>query len=107
MKLYVNKILFSSDIKIASGFWSKLCGIYAENGPVLLLNTNSIHTFFLQKNLNIYFLDKNGIVIKSYKNFFPNKIIFPIKNAVSVLEFYTEYQNSAKINSGDMIELSE
>ena len=107
MKLFVNKEIFATDIKIASGFLEKLSGIIGQNSPVLLKNTNSIHTFFLQKNLNIYFLDKNGTVIKTYEDFPPNKIIFPVKNAVCVLECYSTKENSGKIKSGDKTEITE
>ena len=107
MKLFVNKMLFLEDIKIACGFLSKLKGIIGLDVPVLLTNTSAIHTFFLRKKLNIYFLDKNNTVVKKYTEFPPNRIIFPVKNAVSVLEFCSIDEKSAKIKLGDKIELSE
>ena len=107
MKLFVNKELLISDIIIAADFLKKARGIIGQNKPILLKNTNSVHTFFVEKDLDIYFLDINNVVIKKYTNIKPNRIILPIKNAVCVLEFYSDTEKSAKIKTGDRIELSE
>ncbi len=106
MNLFVNNELLTSDIIVASDFFKKLRGIIGQDKPIILKNTNSIHSFFVKNDIDIYFLDKNNIVIKKITNFKPNRIIFPVKNAVSVFEFYSNSKKSAKINTGDRIELS-
>ena len=107
MKLIINGKIVLNDIKVASDFCSKLKGIIWTNLPVLLTKTNSIHSFFVKRNLDIFFIDKNGFIIKKFIDFKPNKIIFPIKDAHSVLEIYTDMGKSDKINVGDKIEYEE
>ncbi|MCR4881179.1 MAG: DUF192 domain-containing protein [bacterium] len=107
MNAYVNGIKLVSDIKIASRFFEKLRGIFFIDKPVLLTNTNAIHTFFLNKNISAIFIDKNGKILKFCENIKPNRIVFPVKNACKVLEFNASFIKSAKISVGDIIEFSE
>ncbi len=47
---------------------------------------NSIHTFFMKKNIDVYMTDKNNKVLYIYKNLKKNKIILPKKNVYYTYE---------------------
>ena len=104
MKIRINNNLIFNNVIIANSFLEKLVGIIGKSQPVLLKNTNSIHTFFLRKNINAIFIDENNTVIKIFNNIKPNKVIFPIKNTKHILEFCHNTSYSGKINVDDKIE---
>lgn len=107
MKLYLNNNIILDDIIIAKNFKDKLFGRIFLNKSILLENCASIHTFFLKKNLDIYFLDKKNKVIKITKNLPPGNIILPVQNAKKVLETDASLAKSVKINLGDILEFKE
>ncbi len=47
---------------------------------------NSIHTFFMKENIDIYMTDKNNKILYIYKNLKKNKIILPKKNVYNTYE---------------------
>ena len=49
-------------------------------------NCNSIHTFFMIKNVDVYMCDENGNIIYKYLNLKPFKIVLPKKNVTTVYE---------------------
>jgi uncharacterized membrane protein (UPF0127 family) len=53
---------------------------------LLFKNCKSIHTFFMQFNLDIVYLDKDNKIVKIIKQLKPFKIVLPVKNATSILE---------------------
>jgi len=60
---------------------------------------NSIHTFFMFKNIDIVMTDNNNKVIHTFYNFKPWKIILPKKNVYYTYEFPV---NTIKLNVGDI-----
>ena len=48
---------------------------------------NSIHTFFMQKPIDVIMTDKNYNILYIYKVLKPNKIILPKKNVYYTFEF--------------------
>ncbi|MDD5725130.1 MAG: DUF192 domain-containing protein [Candidatus Omnitrophica bacterium] len=53
---------------------------------LLLAPCNSVHTFFMRFAIDLIFLDKNDMVIKTAHNCFPNKSIVICWGAVKVIE---------------------
>jgi uncharacterized membrane protein (UPF0127 family) len=73
----------------ANNFFLRFAGFMFQKNPdyaLLFENCASVHTFFMRVDLDIVFLDKNGQIVKSRKNVKPWRIVFPVKNAVSILE---------------------
>jgi uncharacterized membrane protein (UPF0127 family) len=73
----------------ADNFFLRFAGFMFKKKPyyaLLFENCKSVHTFFMRFDLDIVFLDKNGQALKSKKNVRPWRIVFPVKNAVSILE---------------------
>ena len=58
---------------------------------------NSIHTFFMKENIDVYMTDKDYKIICVYKNLRKNKIILPKKNVYYTFELPVNKLN-LKIN---------
>ena len=65
---------------------------------------NSIHTFFMFQNIDIYMTDINGKIIYIYKNIKPFRIILPKKHIYYTYEFVNKNTNFKK---NDIIELEK
>ena len=76
-------------MKICTTFKDRLIGnmFKKEIIDMCFPKCNSIHTFFMLKNIDIVITDKNRKIIKILKNIKPWKIIFPIKKAYYIYEF--------------------
>ena len=69
MKLIVNNKEFN--LVIAKSFFKKLLGLMfkkeiSEN--LVFIHCSSIHTFFMRKNIDVIFFDKNKIFLELHKN---------------------------------------
>ncbi|MDO6355982.1 DUF192 domain-containing protein [Caloramator sp. CAR-1] len=75
---------------IADTFFKRLTGYMFRKRPhheaILFKPCNSIHTFFMFFNIDVYLLDENMNVIKKIKNLTPWKILPPMKGVKYVLE---------------------
>lgn len=89
IKLYILKNIFKRFI----GFMFKKNIDYALCFP----RCNSIHTFFMKENIDIYMTDKNNKILYIYKNLKPNRIILPKRNAYNTYELPVNILN-LKVN---------
>jgi uncharacterized membrane protein (UPF0127 family) len=76
MKLIVNNKEFN--LVIAKSFFKKLSGLMfkkeiSEN--LVFIHCSSIHTFFMRKNIDVLFFDKNKKLIEIHKDVHKNKIL--------------------------------
>lgn len=81
-------MVIKMEIKIAKTFKQKLIGLMGQTKieyGLLLLNTTSIHTFFMKEPIDIILLNNNMEVIDKRYNIGPNKIVI-CKNANHILE---------------------
>ena len=105
MKLqYKNKIIPLIECKT---FYKRLKGFMFTkniNNALLFNKCNSIHTFFMFKNIDVILCDKDNRILYYYNNLGKNKIILPKKNVVKVYETPANYFN-IKIN--DYMEVIE
>lgn len=93
------------EIKLANTFTKKLIGLMFKkniNYGVLFLNTNKIHTCFMNINIDIYGLDKENKIIEIRKNIKPWKIII-LNKSKHTLEIPTNL--NYKLNIGDTIKI--
>ncbi len=84
----------------ANSFRKRLCGFCFQkkiNNVLVLPNCNSIHTFFMRSNIDVYMTDKNKKVQYVFKNLPPFKIILPKKDVFYVYETPVNHYNF-KIN---------
>lgn len=91
-----NKII--KDIYVAKTFYERFKGLMfvsKQNAFNLLIEKcNSVHTCFMNFNIDIYCLDKSYKIVKVYNNVKPFKFILPIKKVYNILEIPTINKNS-------------
>ena len=91
------KLMYSDkDIELimCNSFYSRLMGfMFRENiNNALLFNRcNSIHTFFMKKNIDVIMCDKDNNILFYYNNFPKNKVILPKKDVCKVFETPSGY----------------
>lgn len=85
--IYDNKTINVVD---CNTFFSRLKGFMfqKEITHALLFNQcNSIHTFFMRRNIDVIMCDKENKILYYYSNLGKNKIIWPKKNVYKTIEF--------------------
>ncbi|MDR3256358.1 MAG: hypothetical protein LBT18_01695 [Endomicrobium sp.] len=56
-----------------------------------------MHTFFMCFDVGVVYLDKSNRVSKVIKSLKPFKIVFPVKNSVSILEIPLNITNAEEL----------
>jgi uncharacterized membrane protein (UPF0127 family) len=83
-------IVLAEDIQLAEGVFSRLKGLMFEKkikgDGILLRPCNSIHTFFMNFNIDVIFLSKNYKIIKILRNMPPWRMSKMYLKAYQVLE---------------------
>ena len=100
MKLTVNNKEFN--LVIAKSFFKKLMGLMFKKEikeNLIFIHCSSIHTFFMKRNIDVLFFDKNKNLLEIHKDVKNNKILV-CKNA-----YYTVEILSNKINLDGIIRL--
>lgn len=100
MYLIINDKEFK--IRNANTFLKRLIGLLGEKeikSGMLFPHTNSVHTFFMQTNIDILALDENNEVILKWEDVPKNKIFCVKNNAkkTSILELPSNTSKSIKI----------
>ena len=94
MKLiYDNKEI---ELTECNSFFSRLKGFMFEKNikkALLFKHCNSIHTFFMYKNIDVIMCDKNNNILYYYQNLKKNQIILPKKNVSKTYETPPMYFN--------------
>lgn len=82
-------LIGKDEIQTGYGLWIKRC--------------NSIHTFMMSFPIDLIFVDKNLKVKKCISKVAPNKIVWPIFGASSVIELKSGFLNEHKTQIGDQL----
>lgn len=81
------------NVKLCSNFKDRLLGLMFKKEKLdyglCFPKCNSIHTFFMKQNIDVFMTDKNNKVIYIKKNLKPWKLILPKKNVYYSYEFST------------------
>ena len=103
MKLeYDNKFINLVNCK---SFFSRFMGFMFRKkiDCALLFNKcNSIHTFFMNTNIDVIMCDKDNKILYYYNNLSKNKIIWPKKGVYKTFELPVNYFN---VNIGELIHI--
>lgn len=84
-------------------FYTRLKGFMFEKNidhALLFNHCNSVHTFFMKKNIDIILCDKNNTILYYYKNVTPRRIILPKKGVYRIYElppFYFDIQTQNQL----------
>jgi uncharacterized protein len=101
-------IYLGKNIKIAKTFWARFVGLMFSNDlngfdGMLITPCNSIHTFFMNYNLDVVFMDNSFNIVKIIRNLKPQRITGIYWKATQVLELKAGTL-SEKVAVGDKIE---
>lgn len=94
-------------LRECNSFFSRLRGFmfFKDIDHALLFKRcNSIHTFFMRRNIDVIFCDKDNNVLYYYNNLGANKIILPKKGVFCVYEIPVNYFD-LKVNDRLEIEI--
>lgn len=64
---------------------------------------SSVHTFFMRFNLDLFFLDQSGRVVKIVQNVAPWRIVFGGLSAHSVVEVQAGWFSAGELSVGDTV----
>ena len=76
-------------VKKCVNFYDRLMGLMFKKEILffyLFPKCNSIHTFFMLNNIDVYMTDKDNNILYIYRNLKPNRIILPKKKVYNVYE---------------------
>lgn len=107
MKLIINNLLISNNLKIADTFLKRLLGlmfkkIFNPNDALLIKPCKIVHSFFMNFEIDILFIDKNNNIIGTY-TLKPWRISPYYKNAEYVIELPYKTLEKYKIKYGKVV----
>ena len=88
------------ELKECKSFFTRFRGFMFKkniNKALLFNHCNSIHTFFMYKNIDVIMCNKDNIILYYYKNLSKNRVILPKKGVSIVYETPANYFNNIKI----------
>jgi len=85
-------LMFTKELPLNSSMHIKPCG--------------QIHTFFMNYNIDVLYLDKDNIILDIDENLKPGKIGKKVKDTVSVIEFQGGKIEKSNIKIGQAIEIT-
>ena len=96
---------------VAESLWTRTLGLMGEKSldmqeGLLILRSNSIHTFFMKFAIDVVFLDASGKVVGIHPNVKPWKLDWPVFRARNVLELAGGAAQKLRIQKGDRLCLS-
>lgn len=102
-----NKMLVSN-LEIANGIVERMKGLIGKEKiessyGLWIKRCNSIHTFLMNFPIDVIFVDKNLKVKKCLEKIEPNKIVWPIFGASSVIELKSGFLSEHKTQIGDQL----
>jgi uncharacterized membrane protein (UPF0127 family) len=102
-----NKILLEK-MEIANTLLTRMKGLIGKETiekdyGLWIKKCNSIHTFLMNFPIDVIFVDKNLKVKKCLQKVGPNKIVWPIFGASSVIELKSGFLSEHKTQIGDQL----
>jgi len=110
MKLYsknTSKTLIPK-LEVATSFWARTKGLLGRKDLPLdqalwIHHCNSVHTFFMNFPIDLVFIDRNLVVKKTISRVKPNRIVFPVLWASSVIELSAGFLENNPIAVGEQL----
>ncbi len=87
--MYIIKDNVKLKIKVCNNIFNRFLGFMFKKNidyGLCFPKCNSIHTFFMRVPIDVVMTNKNYNILFIYKNFKPNKIIFPKKDVYYTFE---------------------
>lgn len=102
-----NKVLVDK-LETANSLLMRMKGLIGKesidgNYGLWIRRCNSIHTFLMSFPIDVIFIDKNLKVKKCIEQIVPNKIIWPVFGASSVIELKSGFLKEHQTQVGDQL----
>lgn len=86
-----NNSMISQDLMVADSFFKRLKGLMftkelLPESALYIYPCSGIHTYFMNYNIDVLYLDINNIILAIDEDMKPGKIGKYVKNAVGVIE---------------------
>jgi len=99
-----------AEISIANTFIKRMMGYMFRKKPhykaIMIEPCNSIHSFFMNFEIDILFVNNNMEIIKKIEGLKPGKVVLPVKGAKMVIEgeagLFKNIEEGSKIRVGDV-----
>lgn len=101
----------SKNVIVANSFLKRLKGLMftkelSPDSSMYISPCGQIHTFFMNYNIDVLYLDKNNIILDVDENIRPGKIGKKVKNAAAVIELQGGKIKKSSIKVGHEIKIS-
>lgn len=98
------------DVILAKSFFKRLNGLMftkelSQNSAMYIYPCSQIHTFFMNYNIDVLYLDKNNTILAVEDNMKPGKIGKKVKGAVSVIELSGGKAEMSNTKVGQVIKI--
>ena len=104
-----NQIL-AEDVILSTSFFKRLKGLLGyksigKNQAIILRPANSIHTFFMRFPIDVLFVDRNNIVIKTVSNMVPFRATAIYFKSLVVIELPSGMISTTQTAEGDYLQI--
>lgn len=108
MRLKTANSTLVSHLEVADTLWTRTKGLLgrkqlAHDRALWIRPCNSIHTFFMKFSIDVVFVDAQMVVRKTYTHVRPNRLIFPVWKAASVIEFSAGFLEKHPLSIGEQL----
>jgi len=90
VKTLVCESMIIKDVLLADTFMKRFVGYMFRKKPhynaIIVKPCNSIHTFFMNFDIDVLFINEAMEIIKKIEGLAPGKVIMPVKGAKMVIE---------------------
>lgn len=105
-----NGSVLANSIELANTFKKRLKGLIGRHGlncgeAVILYPCNSIHTFFMKFPIDVLFVDKEAVVLKTMENIKPFSLSPRITNSYMVVELPAGRLAATGTTAGNHLEI--
>ena len=109
INLTKNKIL-AEDVILSTSFLKRLTGLLGyksleKNQAMILQPANSVHTFFMRFPIDVLFVDRNNIVIKTVSNMVPFRATAIYFKSLVVIELPSGMISTTQTAEGDYLQI--
>ncbi len=104
--------ILADEAKMANTFFTRLIGLLNRNSlrkgeALILIPSNSIHSFFMRFKIDVIFLDKTGKVVALLPSFRPWRLSPVYFNSHSTIELPEHTLQLTQTQPGDIIKIAQ
>lgn len=111
IKNITTNVKICSNVLAATSFFKRFKGLMftkelPQDFSIFIKPCGQIHTFFMNYNIDVLYLDKDNIILDTDENLEPGKIGKKVKGAVSVIELPGGKISKTGIKAGQALEIT-